>query len=29
MNKEPRFSGTVLQSVGVKGYDGLVMVVVG
>jgi len=29
MNKEPRFSGTVLQSVGVKGYDGLVMGVVG
>jgi predicted O-methyltransferase YrrM len=28
MNKEPRFSATVLQSVGTKGYDGLVMGVV-
>jgi predicted O-methyltransferase YrrM len=29
MSKEPRFSATVLQSVGTKGYDGLVMGVVG
>ena len=29
MKKEPRFSATVLQSVGTKGYDGLVMGIVG
>jgi len=29
MNKEPRFSATVIQSVGTKGYDGLIMGVVG
>lgn len=28
MNKEPRFSGTVVQTVGTKGYDGWVMGVV-
>lgn len=28
MSREPRFSATVLQSVGTKGYDGLVMGIV-
>ena len=29
ISKEPRFSATVIQSVGTKGYDGLIMGVVG